>query len=106
MNNKDIINNKILIGNIQAENGNGNRKWKLLRTQFEEMLYKYKFPKIIHLGINATEASQKRKEFENFLSLNNLTTHKAADWTWEQRTKSGKIIRSNNDIIVTEGIPK
>ena len=30
--NNDTINNKILIGNIQAENGNGSRKWKLLRT--------------------------------------------------------------------------
>ena len=32
MNNGDTINNKILIGNIQAENGNGTKKWKLLRT--------------------------------------------------------------------------
>ena len=60
INNKDTINNKILIGNIQAENGSSSKKWKLLRTQFEELLYKYKFPKIIHLDINANNNNKKR----------------------------------------------
>ena len=32
MNKYDTVNNKLIIGNIQAENGNGAKKWKLLRT--------------------------------------------------------------------------
>ena len=69
------------MASIQAENGLGKRKWDLLRRQCEELLYKYKFPKIIHLDINAKEGSKQRMEFETFLGLQNLRLHKAKDWT-------------------------
>ena len=51
----DTLNNKILLCSIQAESGLGKKKWKLLRTQIDEILYKYKFPKIIYIDTNADE---------------------------------------------------
>ena len=67
------------MANIQAENGNGKKKWKLLKTKIDELLYKYKFPKIINLDINAMEKKKERLEFENYLKMRNLIINESGN---------------------------
>ena len=53
MKKEDPINNKIVVAAIQADNGQSKAKWKNLREYVNELQYKYKFPKIIHIDVNA-----------------------------------------------------